>query len=164
MLDTIIEFIYGPCLKNQQSLGTWKKLISTINTLMDQKELGNYSGIHPQIKAQLAILYSASQVLLAICDIKDAQEAKLTHAIILDQLNIENMIKKMVDIFVYKIGGNARKMNIYNYDIQCKHYGKTKGIDGSPHNCIEKEYCEFGHMIPRDKNTIQTGFNIYQIL
>lgn len=71
MLDTIIEFIYGPCLKNQQSLGTWKKLISTINTLMDQKELGNYSGIHPQIKAQLAILYSASQVLLAICDIKD---------------------------------------------------------------------------------------------
>jgi hypothetical protein len=74
------------------------------------------------------------------------------------------MIKKMVDIFVYKIGGNSRKMNIYNYDIQCKHYGKLKGIDGVPFNCIEKEYCEFGHMIPRDKNTIQTGFNIYQIL
>lgn len=55
-------------------------------------------------------------------------------------------------------------MNIYNYDIQCKHYGREKGIDGAPHNCIEKEYCEFGHMIPRDKNTIQTGFNIYQIL
>lgn len=55
-------------------------------------------------------------------------------------------------------------MNIYNYDIQCKHFGKPKGIDGAPHNCIEKEYCEFGHMIPRDKNTIQTGFNIYMIL
>ena len=98
---------------------------------MDQKELGNYSGIHPQIKAQLAILFSSSQVLLAICDIKDADQAKETHAIILEQLNIDNLIKKMVDIFVYKIGGNEKKMRIYDYDIQCKHCGKTKGIDGT---------------------------------
>lgn len=31
-------------------------------------------------------------------------------------------------------------------------------------HCIENEFCEFGHLIPRDKQTIQTGFNINQIL
>ena len=41
-------------------MGNWKKFISTLNTLMDQKEMGNYSGIHPEAKAQLAILYSTT--------------------------------------------------------------------------------------------------------
>ena len=46
MIDTISEFIYGPCIDNQIFLGAWKKFISTLNGLMDQKEMGNYSGIH----------------------------------------------------------------------------------------------------------------------
>lgn len=35
MLDTMIEFIYGPCIANQEFLGGWKKLIMVINTLMN---------------------------------------------------------------------------------------------------------------------------------
>ena len=35
LLDTIIEFIYGPCLENQIFLGKWKKLINVINTLIN---------------------------------------------------------------------------------------------------------------------------------
>jgi hypothetical protein len=46
LLDTLIEFIYGPCLQNQQYLGGWKKLIGVMNSLIDQKDYGNYSGIH----------------------------------------------------------------------------------------------------------------------
>jgi hypothetical protein len=33
--------------------------------------MGNYSGIHQEAKSQLAILFSATQILLAIVDIKD---------------------------------------------------------------------------------------------
>ena len=51
LMDTLIEFIYGPCIQNQKFLGGWKKLISIINGLIDQKEMGNYSGIHQEAKA-----------------------------------------------------------------------------------------------------------------
>ena len=78
-MDTMIEFIYGPCIQNQKFLGGWKKLISTINSLINQQEMGNYSGIHQEAKSQLAILYSATQILLAICDIKDPTEAANIH-------------------------------------------------------------------------------------
>lgn len=29
---------------------------------------------------------------------------------------------------------------------------------------MEDEFCQHGHLIPRDRETIQTGFNIFQIL
>jgi hypothetical protein len=32
----MIEFIYGPCIENQKFLGGWKKLIATINSLINQ--------------------------------------------------------------------------------------------------------------------------------
>ena len=34
LLDTIIEFIYGPNIENQMFLGRWKKLIQKIDFLM----------------------------------------------------------------------------------------------------------------------------------
>lgn len=71
LLDTLIEFIYGPCIENQMYLGGWKKLISVLNSLIDQKDYGNYSGIHQEAKAQLQILNSTCSVLLAVADIKD---------------------------------------------------------------------------------------------
>jgi len=36
LMDTLIEFIYGPCIENQKFLGGWKKLISIINSLINQ--------------------------------------------------------------------------------------------------------------------------------
>lgn len=117
ILDTIIEFIYGPNIENQKMMGNWKKFISTLNTLMDQKEMGNYSGIHPEAKAQLAILYSTTQVLLAVCDIKDEKVANRVHTNVLNQIDVKNMIKKMVDIFQYKIGGNDAKRRVYDFNI-----------------------------------------------
>jgi uncharacterized protein YktA (UPF0223 family) len=60
MMDTMLEFIYGPCVTNQVFLGESKKFISVINTLIDQAEMGNYSGIHQQAKAQLVILNSCT--------------------------------------------------------------------------------------------------------
>jgi hypothetical protein len=75
LMDTMIEFVYGPCIQNQKFLGGWKKLISIINSLIDQSDFGNYSGIHQEAKAQLTILHSCSNVLLAIADIKDEEVA-----------------------------------------------------------------------------------------
>lgn len=76
IMETLLEFLYGPCIENQTFLGQWKKLISVINQLIDQPEMGNYSGIHKESRARLWILYRCSQVLLAIVDIKDAEQAK----------------------------------------------------------------------------------------
>ena len=51
---------------------------------------------------------------------------------------------------------------IYDFNQQCNHY-KSEGDSGKS-RCLEDEFCEFKFLIPRDLNTIQTGFNIYQIL
>jgi hypothetical protein len=45
--------------------------------------MGNYSGIHQEAKSQLAILFSASQILLAIVDIKDKDEALKIHKLMI---------------------------------------------------------------------------------
>jgi len=108
-MDTMLEFIYGPCVTNQVFLGESKKFISVINTLIDQAEMGNYSGIHQQAKAQLVILNSCTQLLLAICDIKHPEKAKRTHQIILNEINIPNLIKKMKDIYIFKVGGDPER-------------------------------------------------------
>ena len=60
LIDTLIEFMYGPCIENQIFLGKWKKLISVINRLISREDFGNYSGIHHEAKAQLDILFSCS--------------------------------------------------------------------------------------------------------
>lgn len=124
--------------------------------------MGNYSGIHQEAKAQLAVLFSCSQLLLAIVDIKDPAVAITTHNIILDNMDIPNLIDKMVDIFVYKIGGNKAKLEIYQFNHMCNHYEQPVG--SGEYNCIKNEFCEKQYYIPRDIATIQTGFNIYQIL
>ena len=67
----------------------------------------------------------------------------------------------MVDIWAFKIGGSSDKLRVYNYEIICDHWN-TSVENG--HRCIKDEFCEYGHMIPRDIVTIQTGFNIYMIL
>lgn len=69
----------------------------------------------------------------------------------------------MVDIYIYKIGGNDTKKQIYCFNHICNHYEKASGQSGEI-NCIKDEFCEKQYFIPRDLDTIQTGFNIYQIL
>jgi hypothetical protein len=108
------------------------------------------------------ILNSCTSVLLAICDIKDEEKAAKTHALMINELDIDNLIQKMLDIYTFKIGGNETKRRAYEYSIMCTHYEESS--IGNENRCIENEFCEFGHMIPRDLTTIQTGFNIYQIL
>mmetsp|Transcript_30174 Transcript_30174/g.46121 ORF Transcript_30174/g.46121 Transcript_30174/m.46121 type:complete len:80 (-) Transcript_30174:2266-2505(-) len=77
------------------------------------------------------------------------------------EIDIDNLIRKMVEIFIFKIGGTPEHRRIYEYNIMCSHYKDTdRGSDSGTH-CIENEFCEHGHLIPRDRNTIQTGFNIY---
>lgn len=46
---------------------------------------------------------------MAICDIKDKVKARETHEVILSVINVPNLMKIMIDIFIYKIGGNKEK-------------------------------------------------------
>jgi hypothetical protein len=48
-------------------------------------------------------------VLLAIIDIKDPVQAKKIHEIILDQIDVMNLRDKMVEIYLFKIGGSPEK-------------------------------------------------------
>ena len=107
----------------------------------------------------MKILAGCTNTLLAIVDIKDADRAKEIHQIILDEIDIENLRSKMVDIYLYKIGGSPEKKKIYELDIFCNHHNKP--VKDEQEHCIENEFCREGHLIPRDKETINAGFNIF---
>jgi hypothetical protein len=70
----------------------------------------------------------------------------------LDEIDVQNLRDKMVDIYLFKIGGSDEKKRIYEYDIMCNHFNKP--VKEDEENCIENEFCRQGHMIPRDKLTI----------
>lgn len=42
----------------------------------------------------------------------------------LNELNIPNLVQKMTDIYIYKIGGDPKKKQIYDYNMQCTHFGQ----------------------------------------
>ena len=68
----------------------------------------------------------------------------------------------MKEIYIFKIGGDPEKQMVYDFNMQCNHFKSSE--DSGKSRCLENEFCEFKHLIPRDINTIQTGFNIYMIL
>lgn len=63
-----------------------------------------------------------------------------------------NLRDKMVEIYLFKIGGSPEKQKVYEFNLMCTHFN-DKIKEGVSH-CIENEYCQYGHMIPRDKETI----------
>lgn len=55
------------------------------------------------------------------------------------EISLYNLKKKMVDIYLYKIGGNERKLRIYYADKKCDHW---RTHDFARLNMCEKdEYC-----------------------
>lgn len=89
---------------------------------------------------------------MAIVDIKDPEKARRTHKVIMNEISIENLIKKMREIYIFKIGGDPERQMIYDFNQQCNHY-KSEGDQGKS-RCLEDEFCEFKYLIPRDMNTI----------
>ena len=49
--------------------------------------------------------------------------------------------------------------HVYDHSIWCTHYKDPENT-----TCIKGEYCSEGHMVPLDLETIQAGFNLYQVL
>lgn len=80
----------------------------------------------------------------------------------INELNIFNLIQKMVDIYIFKIGGNQNLRKVYEFNLVCNHFDNLH-VEKT-NKCIEDEFCEKGYLIPRDVATIQTGFNIYILL
>jgi hypothetical protein len=69
ILDTFIEFLYGPCKENQYFLGCNKKLITVFNDFIVHSDLGNFNPNHQQSRSRLTIIYKISKVMFAIVDI-----------------------------------------------------------------------------------------------
>jgi hypothetical protein len=56
------------------------------------------------------------------------------------KIRIKNLINKMRDIFVFKIGGNKRSERIFYQDKECEHYLRNSLL--SVNQCSKDEFCE----------------------
>lgn len=75
--------------------------------------------------------------------------ADRTHDLVLGNIDIKNLVQKMIDIWVFKIGGDPNQQRIYDFNIVCNHSEKSLEGDSGRH-CIKDEFCEYGHFIDRD--------------
>ena len=89
--------------------------------------------------------------MLAIVDMKDPEMAQIVHNVMLDELDIENLVKKITDIYSYRVGGDPERKLIYEFNKMCTH---LKIDDEDPRRCIQDEFCEYKQLIPRDNDTI----------
>ncbi|CDW75428.1 cation channel family protein [Stylonychia lemnae] len=168
VLDTLIDFLYGPCRQNQQILGNWAKFCKTIDYYLSQ-DMGYYSGTTVEQMGKLRIYSSCTKLLIALIETDDnlfryQQFLELTKSI-----SVENLIQKMVEIFIYKIGCEKKKQKLYRSNKQCNHIkeeycDKEKKPKFRLNMCEPGEFCEFGHMTALDNIVISSGFNTFIFL
>jgi hypothetical protein len=84
--------------------------------------------------------------------------------VVLSQRNVDSLLDRAVESFNFRIGGTSEKRAVYDLDFICDHFDKGERSTADLSQCIEDEYCEKDHLLLRDKQTISTGFNIYQVL
>lgn len=101
-------------------------------------------------------------MLIAILDTDCEEMKKELLTVMCVKVRIKNLLNKMRDIFVFKIGGNERTERIYYQDKECDHH--KRNLDLNVNQCTEDEFCEYRHLIPFDKLVIDTGFNIFMLL
>ena len=97
--------------------------------------MGSYYPTIQEVQAKMEILYHTSRVIFAICDIKDPEKAKQAHLVLIEEIDINNMIKKMAEIYMNKIGGSDAMTYNYDFNMYCTHYQEQ----GS--SCLEDEFC-----------------------
>jgi hypothetical protein len=59
VFETLVDFLYGPCVDNQLILGRWHKFYKIIDYFMSQ-DCGHYMAITPQNKTKLKIMHLCS--------------------------------------------------------------------------------------------------------
>lgn len=76
LMETMLEFVYGPCVENQIFLCSWRKFMQVLDFFLCAEDLGNYSGLQLESHSKLRMLAATSELLLATSDIKDPKLAK----------------------------------------------------------------------------------------
>lgn len=61
-------------------------------------------------------MFLCSKLLLALVESVDSDFKISIMKEMIPEININNLKRKMVDIFLYKIGGNENKLHIYYSD------------------------------------------------
>ena len=64
---------------------------------------------------------------------QNPEKAQIVHNVMLDELDIENLVKKMTEIYSYRVGGDPERKLIYEFNQQCTH---LKIDDEDPRRCI----------------------------
>jgi len=153
--------LYGPCVSNQIILGKWRKLYKVINSYLSE-DMGYYIPNTTELRAKLKILHQSTILLLALVDVEDPALQQEIIENMIGEIDLKNLKGILVDIFKYKIGGNQERLRYYFQGKVCDHakYNSLVRVN----YCEEDEFCEKGFLLPFDKQTIASGFNIFVLL
>lgn len=77
------------------------------------QDLGYYSVTTTLLHSKISIFTKCTNLLLALIETESAEFKKAQMEEMINQIDIENLKRKMVDIFTYKIGVSSKRERIY---------------------------------------------------
>jgi len=143
----------------------WQKLLRALNFYLEQ-EFTYFMVDSPLQRAKIEIMDRVLSLIKSLLDCRTKQELNGLMVKVNQQVNLQNLKCKLLDIFKFKVAGTPHKEHVYMTNRQCKHYTQSSGSKASKRKafCQEGEYCFFEHLLPLDFVTINCAFNIFFLL
>jgi hypothetical protein len=145
-LNTLTEFVIGPCSENQRVIIENKKLIETINTILSLSM--TCQGLLTDKDVERAdILYECA---IFIESLVIGNQSTVLLRMLLDVLNGDALINRLLDVYYFRVRNHKKEVLL---DIDCTR----------DQQCTDAE-CKEGHLSKLDRILIQAAFKIYLIM
>jgi hypothetical protein len=168
VVNTLTEFVLGPCRDNQRMLIEHKKTIETINAILNiELSLGNANSYNESLSFKVDLLSEAVifiESLIVGNDDSDSLDS------LLDALNKDGLVNKLIEIYMCKVKGKKSELIL---DIFCHivFEGEDTGAEGDQQprgsqrelGCTDY-HCHEGYRTKLDKLLVETAFKIFLIM
>ncbi len=122
--------------ETQAKFAEWRQLHSALKFYIEQ-DFVFFSADNDLARSKIVMLNHSLNLI--------GQLIKTVRGIsqITQEINVQNLKSKLIDIFKFKIAGTPQRLYIFNTNLRCNHK-----------QLCEKHYCFFEHLVDFDKTTI----------
>jgi hypothetical protein len=168
VINTLTEFVLGPCRENQSILIEHKRALETINCIINSElSLGNPDSYNESLFFKVELL---SEAVIFIESLIVGNEDNDNLNTLLDSLDKDGLVNKLIEIYMTKVKGKKSELIL---DLFCHRVfeednedeaNEEKGSGFQSRLQCTDYYCSEGYRTKVDKLLVETGFKIFLIM
>jgi hypothetical protein len=168
VVNTLTEFVLGPCRENQRILIENKKVIETVNSVINTElNLCHSEFINDSLYKKVEILSECAIFIESLIvgneDLKGLDK-------LLETLSKEGLVNRLVEIYIWKVKGKKSELILdqFCHKVAEDDEGSEDPADGAQRSdgkpgCTSY-LCLEGYRTKLDKILVETGFKIFLIM